>query len=71
MYVLSYDKDSKKWICSDPTAGNTNLSVYSQAGQMTNVRSNDVSCLKNNKHIFILSMTPKSYRGSIEYDTGI
>lgn len=34
MYVLSYDKDSKKWICSDPTAGNTDLSVYSQAGQI-------------------------------------
>lgn len=41
-YVLSYDKDSQKWICCDPTGGNADLSVYDQAGQMTNVNKNVV-----------------------------
>lgn len=68
MYVLSYDKDSKKWICSDPTAGNTDLSVYSQAGQMTNVNQN-VSFLKNNNAYFRLIYDKNVTDGSIDYDT--
>lgn len=68
MYVLSYDKNSKKWICSDPTAGNTDLSVYSQAGQMTNVNQN-VSFLKNNNAYFRLIYDKNVTDGSIDYDT--
>ena len=68
MYVLSYDKDSKKWICSDPTACNTDLSVYSQAGQMTNVNQN-VSFLKNNNAYFRLIYDKNVTDGSIDYDT--
>ena len=68
MYVLSYDKDSKKWICSDPTAGNTDLSVYSQAGQMTNVNKN-VSYLKHNNAYFGLLYDKNVTDGSIDYDT--
>ena len=68
MYVLSYDKDSKKWICSDPTAGNTDLSVYSQAGQMANVNQN-VSFLKNNNAYFRLIYDKNVTDGSIDYDT--
>lgn len=68
MYVLSYDKDSKKWICSDPTVGNTDLSVYSQAGQMTNVNQN-VSFLKNNNAYFRLIYDKNVTDGSIDYDT--
>ena len=68
MYVLSYDKDSKKWICSDPTAGNTDLSVYWQAGQMTNVNQN-VSFLKNNNAYFRLIYDKNVTDGSIDYDT--
>ena len=67
-YVLSYDKDSKKWICSDPTAGNTDLSVYSQAGQMTNVNKN-VSYLKHNNAYFGLLYDKNVTDGSIDYDT--
>ena len=67
-YVLSYDKDSKKWICSDPTGGNADLSVYSQAGQMTNVNKN-VSYLKNNNAYFQLIYDKNAAYGSIDYDT--
>ena len=66
-YVLSYDKDSKKWICSDPTGGNADLSVYSQAGQMTNVNKN-VVYLKNNNAYYWLIYDKNDAYGNIDYD---
>ena len=66
-YVLSYDKDSQKWICCDPTGGNADLSVYSQAGQMTNVNKN-VVYLKNNNAYYWLIYDKNDAYGNIDYD---
>lgn len=66
-YVLSYDKDSQKWICCDPTGGNADLSVYSQAGQMTNVNKN-VVYLKNNNAYYWLVYDKNDAYGNIDYD---
>lgn len=66
-YVLSYDKDSKKWICCDPTGGNADLSVYDQAGQMTNVNKN-VVYLKNNNAYYWLIYDKNDAYGNIDYD---
>lgn len=66
-YVLSYDKDSQKWICCDPTGGNADLSVYSQAGQMTNVNKN-VVYLKNNNAYYCLIYDKNDAYGNIDYD---
>ena len=66
-YVLSYDKDSQKWICCDPTGGNADLSVYDQAGQMTNVNKN-VVYLKNNNAYYWLIYDKNDAYGNIDYD---
>ena len=66
-YVLSYDKDSQKWICCDPTGGNADLSVYDQAGQMTNVNKN-VVYLKNNNTYYWLIYDKNDAYGNIDYD---
>lgn len=66
-YVLSYDKDSQKWICCDPTGGNADLSVYDQAGQMTNVNKN-VVYLKNNNAYYWLIYNKNDAYGNIDYD---
>ena len=66
-YVLSYDKDSKKWICCDPTGGNADLSVYDQAGQMTNVNKN-ATYLKNNNAYYWLIYDKDDAYGNIDYD---
>lgn len=66
-YVLSYDKDSPKWICCDPTGGNADLSVYDQAGQMTNVNKN-VVYLKNNNAYYWLIYDKNDAYGNIDYD---
>lgn len=66
-YVLSYDKDSQKWICCDPTGGNADLSVYSQAGQMTNVNKN-ATYLKNNNAYYWLIYDKNDAYGNIDYD---
>lgn len=66
-YVLSYDKDSKKWICCDPTGGNADLSVYDQAGQMTNVNKN-ATYLKNNNAYYWLIYDKNDAYGNIDYD---
>ena len=66
-YVLSYDKDSQKWICCDPTGGNADLSIYSQAGQMTNVNKN-VVYLKNNNAYYWLIYDKNDAYGNIDYD---
>lgn len=66
-YVLSYDKDSQKWICCDPTDGNADLSVYDQAGQMTNVNKN-VVYLKNNNAYYWLIYDKNDAYGNIDYD---
>ena len=66
-YVLSYDKDSQKWICCDPTGGNADLSVYNQAGQMTNVNKN-VVYLKNNNAYYWLIYDKNDAYGNIDYD---
>lgn len=67
-YVLSYDKVSKKWICSDPTNGLKDLNVYSQAGQMTNVDQN-VAYLKKDDGLFFLTYDKNDAYGNIDYDT--
>ena len=67
-YVLSYDKVSKKWICSDPTNGLKDLDVYSQAGQMTNVDQN-VAYLKKDDGLFFLTYDKNDAYGNIDYDT--
>ena len=67
-YVLSYDKVSKKWICSDPTNGLKDLGVYSQAGQMTNVDQN-VAYLKKDDGLFFLTYDKNDAYGNIDYDT--
>ena len=66
-YVLSYDKDSQKWICCDPTGGNADLSVYDQAGQMTNVNKN-ATYLKNNNAYYWLIYDKNDAYGNIDYD---
>lgn len=66
-YVLSYDKDSQKWICCDPTGGNADLSVYYQAGQETNVNE-DVVYLKNNNAYYWLIYDKNDAYGNIDYD---
>ena len=66
-YVLSYNKDSQKWICCDPTGGNADLSVYDQAGQMTNVNKN-VVYLKNNNAYYWLIYDKNDAYGNIDYD---
>ena len=67
-YVLSYDKVSKKWICSDPTNGLKDLDVYSQAGQMTNV-DKDVAYLKKDDGLFFLAYDKNDAYGNIDYNT--
>lgn len=67
-YVLSYDKVSKKWICSDPTNGHKDLDVYSQARQMTNVDKN-VAYLKKDDGLFALTYDKNDAYGNTDYNT--
>jgi len=67
-YVLSYDKVSKKWICSDPTNGHKDLDVYSQARQMTNVNKN-VAYLKKDDGLFALTYDKNDAYGNTDYNT--
>lgn len=50
---ISYDKDTKQWVYSDPTSGVPNFNVYSRAGSDW-FKIDDVSGLKKDNNYFKL-----------------
>ena len=64
---ISYDKDTKQWVYSDPTSGVPNLNVYSRAGSDW-FKIDDVSGLKKDNNYFKLYYNWPEKTADAEYD---
>ena len=64
---ISYDKDTKQWVYSDPTSGVPNFNVYSRAGSDW-FKIDDVSGLKKDNNYFKLYYNWPEKTADAEYD---
>ena len=64
---ISYDKDTKQWVYSDPTNGVPNFNVYSRAGSDW-FKIDDVSGLKKDNNYFKLYYNWPEKTADAEYD---
>lgn len=64
---ISYDKDTKQWVYSDPTSGVPNFDVYSRAGSDW-FKIDDVSGLKKDNNYFKLYYNWPEKTADAEYD---
>ena len=64
---ISYDKDTKQWVYSDPTSGVPNFNVYSRAGSDC-FKIDDVSGLKKDNNYFKLYYNWPEKTADAEYD---
>ncbi len=65
--TLSYDKDSKKWIFSDPTNGIKDWNPYTRAGNADVVIEN-IGYLKLNNAYYCINFDRKNPGNSMDYD---
>lgn len=65
--TLSYDKDSKKWIFSDPTNGIKDWNPYTRAGNADVVIEN-IGYLKLNNAYYCINFDRKNPENSMDYD---
>lgn len=65
--TLSYDKDSKKWIFSDPTNGIKDWDPYSRAGKAY-VVIGDIGYLKLNNAYYCINFDRKNPENGMDYD---
>lgn len=65
--TLSYDKDSKKWIFSDPTNGIKDWDPYTRAGNADVVIEN-IGYLKLNNAYYCINFDRKNPENSMDYD---
>ena len=65
--TLSYDKDSKKWIFSDPTYGIKDWNPYTRAGNADVVIEN-IGYLKLNNAYYCINFDRKNPENSMDYD---
>lgn len=65
--TLSYDKDSKKWIFSDPTNGIKDWNLYTRAGNADVVIEN-IGYLKLNNAYYCINFDRKNPENSMDYD---
>ena len=65
--VISYDKDSKRWVYSDPTNGILDWDPYTRAGQADMVISN-VNNLKLGNAYFGIEFNRENLEASFDYD---
>lgn len=64
---ISYDKDTKQWVYSDPTSGVPNFNVYSRAASDW-FKIDDVSGLKKDNNYFKLYYNWPEKTADAEYD---
>ena len=64
---ISYNKDTKQWVYSDPTSGVPNFNVYSRAGSDW-FKIDDVSGLKKDNNYFKLYYNWPEKTADAEYD---
>ena len=64
---ISYDKDTKQWVYSDPTSGVPNFNVYSRAAS-DRFKIDDVSGLKKDNNYFKLYYNWPEKTADAEYD---
>ena len=64
---ISYDKDTKQWVYSDPTSGVPNFNVYARAGSDW-FKIDDVSGLKKDNNYFKLYYNWPEKTADAEYD---
>lgn len=65
--TLSYDKDSKKWIFSDPTNGIKDWDPYTRAGNADVVIEN-IGYLKLNNAYYCINFDRKNPENGMDYD---
>lgn len=65
--TLSYDKDSKKWIFSDPTNGIKDWDPYTRAGNADVVIAN-IGYLKLNNAYYCINFDRKNPENGMDYD---
>lgn len=65
--TLSYDKDSKKWIFSDPTNGIKDWNPYTRAGNADVVIEN-IGYLKLNNAYYCINFDRKNPENGMDYD---
>ena len=65
--TLSYDKDSKKWIFSDPTNGIKDWDPYTRAGHADVVIAN-IGYLKLNNAYYCINFDRKNPENGMDYD---
>ena len=65
--TLSYDKDSKKWIFSDPTNGIKDWNPYTRAGNADIVIEN-IGYLKLNNAYYCINFDRKNPENGMDYD---
>lgn len=65
--TLSYDKDSKKWIFSDPTNGIKDWNPYTRAGNAYVVIEN-IGYLKLNNAYYCINFDRKNPENGMDYD---
>lgn len=65
--TLSYDKDSKKWIFSDPTNGIKDWDPYTRAGKADVVIEN-IGYLKLNNAYYCINFDRKNPENGMDYD---
>lgn len=65
--TLSYDKDSKKWIFSDPTNGIKDWDPYTRAGNADVVIAN-IRYLKLNNAYYCINFDRKNPENGMDYD---
>ena len=65
--TLSYDKDSKKWIFSDPTNGIKDWDPYTRAGN-ADVVIEDIGYLKLNNAYYCINFDRKNPENGMDYD---
>ena len=65
--VISYDKDSKRWVYSDPTNGILDWDPYTRAGQADMVISN-VNNLKLHNAYYCMEFNRENPEASFDYD---
>lgn len=65
--TLSYDKDSKKWIFSDPTNGIKDWDTYTRAGNADVVIEN-IGYLKLNNAYYCINFDRKNPENGMDYD---